>query len=58
MGLGCPHGSPVSQELVVDVTCLLDQGVFDVYLGLTASGYELASPSRAQAVTEAILAGD
>ncbi len=40
------------------VTCLHDQGVFDVYLGLTASGYELASPSRAQAVTEAILAGD
>lgn len=37
-------------------TWLYDQGVFDVYLGLTASGYELAS-ADAQALTEAILAG-
>ncbi len=33
-----------------------DQGIFDVYLGLAASGYDLANPHRAGAICEAVAA--
>lgn len=35
-----------------------NQSVFDVYLGLTASGYNLANPVRAKCITSVILAQD
>ncbi len=40
------------------LTVLASQAVFDVYLGLTASGYDLANPARAGLIVEAIRARD
>ena len=33
-----------------------NQGIFDVYLGLIASGYDLANPIRAGAICELVMA--
>jgi hypothetical protein len=38
----------------MEVACFCRQSIFDVYLGLTAAGYELANPSRAGAMIEAV----
>lgn len=42
----------------VDTPIYHCRSVFDVYLGLTASGYNLANPSRTGTITGAILTGD
>ena len=41
---------------IVDLNAADNQGVFDVYLGLTASGYDLANPNRAGAICDAVMA--
>jgi hypothetical protein len=40
----------------IDLNTAANQGVFDVYLGLTASGYDLANPDRAGVIHKALLA--
>lgn len=42
----------------LDPNTIDNQTVFDVYLGLTASGYHLANPERADAIRRAILGGN
>jgi hypothetical protein len=42
---------------VVDLNTVFNQGIFDVYLGLTASGYDLADPNRVSAICAAVMAG-
>jgi hypothetical protein len=42
----------------LDTASFCNQSVFDVYLGLTAAGYNLANPIRANAITEVISTED
>lgn len=41
---------------IVDLNTAANQDVFDVYLGLTASGYDLANPNRAGVIHNALMA--